>query len=98
MWVKKSFSGTNPLGISVRAYSKTETGETQLTINRLNEIRRILGISVFKILGFDNKHIFNINNSTRNNGYNYIAYSEKLTQQYEEIICPLSFKKANRIT
>ncbi|MGV7108065.1 helix-turn-helix domain-containing protein [Flavobacterium sp. U410] len=76
----------NQLGLSIRAYSKIETGETQLTINRLNEISRILGISAFEILGFDNRHIFNINSSIGNNGYNYIAYSEKLTQQYEETI------------
>jgi transcriptional regulator with XRE-family HTH domain len=30
------------LGLSTRAYSKIETGETQLTINRLNEISTIL--------------------------------------------------------
>ena len=35
----------NQLGLSVRAYSKIETGETQLTINRLNEISRIMGTS-----------------------------------------------------
>ena len=32
------------MNISVRAYSKIESGETQLTINRLNEIANILTI------------------------------------------------------
>ncbi len=74
------------LGLSTRAYSKIETGETQLTINRLNEISEVLEIQPLEILGFDDKKIFNINNSTGNNGYNNIMYPDKLIQQYEETI------------
>jgi transcriptional regulator with XRE-family HTH domain len=74
------------LGLSTRAYSKIETGETQLTINRLNEISSILEVQPMEVLGFDDKKIFNINNSTGNNGYNNILYPEKLIQQYEETI------------
>ena len=76
----------NQLGLSVRAYSKIETGETQLTINRLNEICRIMGVDPIEVLGFDDKNIFNINNSTGNNGYNYINFPDKLVQQYEQTI------------
>jgi transcriptional regulator with XRE-family HTH domain len=74
------------LGLSTRAYSKIETGETQLTINRLNEISAILEVQPMEVLGFDDKKIFNINNSTGNNGYNNIFFPEKLIQQYEETI------------
>jgi transcriptional regulator with XRE-family HTH domain len=74
------------LGLSTRAYSKIETGETQLTINRLNEISAILEVQPMEVLGFDDKKIFNISNSTGNNGYNNIMYPEKLIQQYEETI------------
>lgn len=74
------------LGLSTRAYSKIETGETQLTINRLNEISKVLEIEPMQLLGFDDKKIFNINNSTGNNGYNNIFFPEKLVQQYEETI------------
>jgi len=74
------------LGLSTRAYSKIETGETQLTINRLNEISAIFEIDPMEILGFDDAKIFNINNSTGNNGYNNIFFPEKLVQQYEETI------------
>jgi transcriptional regulator with XRE-family HTH domain len=74
------------LGLSTRAYSKIETGETQLTINRLNEISAILEVQPMEVLGFDDKKIFNINHSTGNNGYNNIMYPEKLIQQYEETI------------
>jgi transcriptional regulator with XRE-family HTH domain len=74
------------LGLSTRAYSKIETGETQLTINRLNEISKVLEMEPLQLLGFDDKKIFNINNSTGNNGYNNIFFPEKLIQQYEETI------------
>ena len=76
----------NQLGLSVRAYSKIETGETQLTINRLNEISRIMGVDPIEVLGFDDKNIFNIHNSTVNNCYNYINFPDKLVQQYEQTI------------
>ena len=38
------------LGLTTRAYSKIETGETQLTINRLNEISKILIIIKYDCL------------------------------------------------
>ncbi len=41
------------LGISLRAYSKIESGETQMTIERLNEIITILEINPNQILKFD---------------------------------------------
>ena len=49
----------NELGITTRAYSKIETGETQLTINRLDKICKILKVSPEELLGFDSALIFN---------------------------------------
>ena len=77
------------LGISTRAYSKIETGETQLTINRLNEISEALKISPLEILGFDEKQVFNQCNNNQNIGINHINMPEKLIQQYEETIASL---------
>jgi len=79
----------NQLGLSTRAYSKIETGETQLTINRLNEISEILGIDPIEILGFDHENIFN--NCTQEGNYNTIGKSiyhmpDKLMEQYEKRI------------
>ena len=79
----------NQLGLSIRAYSKIETGETQLTINRLNEISSILGVEPLEVLGFDDKQIFN--NCKQDGDYNTIGtsvfnYPEKLIQQYEKTI------------
>jgi transcriptional regulator with XRE-family HTH domain len=77
------------LGLSTRAYSKIEAGETQLTINRLNEISRVLGIEPIEILGFDHKNIFNNctqegDNSTMGTS-TYLA-PDKLMVQYEQRI------------
>jgi transcriptional regulator with XRE-family HTH domain len=79
----------NKLGLSIRAYSKIETGETQLTINRLNEISEALGVNPIEVLGFDEKNIFNFNNSQGNMGINHINVPEKLMQQYEKTIAVL---------
>lgn len=74
------------LGLSTRAYSKIETGETQLTINRLNEISRILGITPIEALGFDDKQIFNNCKQDGYIGINNINLPEKLIEQYETTI------------
>ena len=74
------------LGLSVRAYSKIETGETQLTINRLNEISNIMGVDPIEVLGFDEKQVFNNCKQEGNIGINHISLPEKLVQQYEETI------------
>ena len=72
--------------MSLRAYSKIESGETQLTINRINEISNILEIKPLDLLGFDEKNIFNIHNTTENNEYNLISSSDKMIEHYEEVI------------
>jgi hypothetical protein len=74
------------LGLSTRAYSKIETGETQLTINRLNEISNILGVAPLEILGFDDKQVFNNCKQEGNIGINHINLPEKLMKQYEKTI------------
>lgn len=74
------------LGLSTRAYSKIETGETQLTINRLNEISAILGVQPMEVLGFDDKKVFNFYNSNDINNVKNINMPEKLIKQYEETI------------
>jgi len=77
------------LGLTTRAYSKIESGETQLTINRLNEISEILGVEPMEVLGFDDKQVFN--NCKQEGNQNTIGttnfyFPEKLMQQYEKTI------------
>jgi transcriptional regulator with XRE-family HTH domain len=74
------------LGLTTRAYSKIESGETQLTINRLNEISKILGVDPIEAMGFDHQNIFN--NCNQEGNYNTIGSSthqmpDKLIEQYE---------------
>ena len=74
------------LGLTTRAYSKIESGETQLTINRLNEITAILGVDPIEALGFDHQNIFNNCTQEGNIGINHINLPEKLIEQYEKRI------------
>ena len=77
------------LGLSIRAYSKIETGETQLTINRLNEISKALGIDPIEVLGFDDKQVFNNCKQDGYIGINHINLPENIMQQYEKTIAVL---------
>ena len=88
--VSQDFIATQ-LGISVRAYSKIETGETQLTITRLNEICAILEVDPMKVLVFDEKKVFNFNNNATGvcNGEYHSTIPDKLISQYEETISSL---------
>jgi transcriptional regulator with XRE-family HTH domain len=74
------------LGLTTRAYSKIESGETQLTINRLNEITKILGVDPIEALGFDHQNIFNNCTQEGNIGINHINLPDKLIEQYEKRI------------
>ena len=74
------------LGLSTRAYSKIESGETQLTINRLNDIAHILGIKPIEVLGFDHKNIFNKYAQEANFNQVQSPIIEKLMEQYERRI------------
>ena len=77
------------LGLSIRAYSKIENGETQLTINRLNEISKALGVDPIEVLGFDDKQVFNNCKQDGYIGINHINLPEKLIQQYDKTIAVL---------
>jgi transcriptional regulator with XRE-family HTH domain len=77
------------LDLSTRAYSKIESGETQLTISRLNDISKILEVDPLEILGFDHQQVFNNYGKQEGNIGNFGTYNvipEKLIQQYEKTI------------
>jgi transcriptional regulator with XRE-family HTH domain len=63
------------LGLSTRAYSRIEQGETELTIKRLNEICQILEIDPLQLIDFDAKRIFSVTGCTGNNGVGAIYNS-----------------------
>lgn len=75
------------LGISGRAYSKIESGETQITIIRLNDISVVLNVTTHEMLGFDPTNAFN-NGPTGGDlttaASKYPLLTKKLIEQYEE--------------
>ena len=81
----QDYIATN-LGISNRAYSKIETGETNLTIDKLNSISEVLEVSPFDILGFNEKQLFTNCTQEGNIGINNIVMSDKLSDSYEKHI------------
>lgn len=79
------------LDLSLNGYGKIEREETELTLNRLNEIAKILDVKVFDLLGFDeNKIFFNQNSHDNSTGANIILQQQEVTnherKQYESRI------------
>ena len=79
------------LGISVTAYGNIERGDTDVSMERLEQISKILDLSVQDILSFDEKKVFNVmhnqvvNNTGAETGIiNYHEFSERLQKLYEE--------------
>jgi transcriptional regulator with XRE-family HTH domain len=52
------------LGITTNGYGKIERGESNLNLERLNQIAEVFGISTQDILNFDESVIYNIQNMT----------------------------------
>jgi len=65
------------LGISIRTYSRLESGETPMTIRRLNRLCEILNVTISKILFYQedaNREIDPL--EFENKIYSYIDYLE----------------------
>ncbi len=85
------------LGLSIRAYSKIESGETQLTINRLNEISKILNVAPQEILGFDATIVFNNGNNQQGGKYENTVYHQTEVKFIKELYEKLLTEKDIRI-
>lgn len=83
------------LSLSIRAYSKIESEETQLTIKRLNEISEILQVEPEEILDFDTSLVFY--NSPNQKGGNYVAYNNTSIDQVQILYEKLLAEKDRRI-
>ena len=77
------------LGITDRAYNYLESGQTELTVKRINEICEIFKIDAMDFLGFDHNQVFNNCQQEGNIGINYIQVPDKLIDQYERHIASL---------
>ena len=84
------------LELSLNGYGKIEREETELTLNRLTEIAKILEVKVFDLLGFDeNKIFFNQTSHDSSTGWaaNIVLQQQEVTNhersQYESRISDL---------
>jgi transcriptional regulator with XRE-family HTH domain len=56
---------------SIQGYSKLERGETDPSIGKLEEIARVLGISLQDLLGLNESNVVNVAGNCQNTRYNY---------------------------
>jgi hypothetical protein len=80
------------LNVTQRAYSSIENGKTQLTVDRLFEIAKILNVTVIEILDLEITTSYNNNfnnGATHNKGGDFIFKKDDFEEQrklYERII------------
>ena len=88
------------LKIQQAAYSAIETGKTDIKYSQLEKISEILEIDLAKLIGFDEKTVFNVTNDmSNNNGENQTGvavqnstnsekqlYEQMLVMQKERIV------------
>jgi transcriptional regulator with XRE-family HTH domain len=55
------------LKIQQAAYSAIETGKTDIKYSQLEKVAEILEIDLAKLIGFDEKTVFNVTNDMSNN-------------------------------
>jgi transcriptional regulator with XRE-family HTH domain len=59
------------LNISLNGYGRLERDEVEITVNRLEDIAKILEMDLLQVLGFDENKIFNINYNHNHNQNNH---------------------------
>ncbi len=76
------------LGISQTAYSKIESNQTQITIDRLKEIANVLEISEIELINGAPINQFNVENIEKNFAYIH-SFMESHKELYEATITHL---------
>lgn len=51
------------LELSLSGYSKLERGEIDVSLSRITQIAKLLGVELSQLLNFDSSQIFNLNNN-----------------------------------
>ena len=81
---------SDKLEISITAFSKIERGLTNQSINRLEQISNILGVSIFTLFYDENSTKNHIDNPLQNDSYSTLekelAYTKELLKAKDEII------------
>lgn len=74
------------LDLSMNGYGKIEREETELTLNRLNEIAKILEVKVFDLLGFDESKIFfNQSSHDSSTGASIVLQQQEITNNERKL-------------
>ena len=73
------------LGINQDTYSKIETGKSPLSLERLGHISEIFEMSVFDLMSFDEKILFNNYNHAQQTGF-FGTFYGNVTGTNEELI------------
>ncbi len=71
------------LEVSQKTYSNFENNKTTPNFSQIEEISKILDISILDFLEDSEKYNFYQNNTGTNNGFVVNNFSEKLIEQYE---------------
>jgi transcriptional regulator with XRE-family HTH domain len=88
------------LNISPAAYSKMERGGTEIKVTQLEEIAKIFGVDAQTIMNFDEKQIFNFNNSHQNTVGNreaHVYHNDKLVEHLEKEVVHLRTENSRLI-
>ncbi|MGB0402866.1 MAG: helix-turn-helix domain-containing protein [Salibacteraceae bacterium] len=83
------------LDIALKTYSRYELEEGNITIERLNQICKILEIDALQLLGSDLSNIFN-NNNYHSEG-DFVAYNATSIKEVKELYEKLLLEKEKRI-
>ncbi len=85
----KGYSQENMAGeldMSITGYGKIERNEVSLSLDKLQEIAKILDVQMEQILGFDEAIAFNNFNSSINNQIGHSSFPPEMKQLYEDKI------------
>lgn len=76
------------LSMSLSGYGKIERDETDVTLNKMNQIAKILDTDLNTILSFDKNQVFNLYNNKNANAivsYQQVVTGEELSKKIIEI-------------
>jgi transcriptional regulator with XRE-family HTH domain len=77
------------LNISPTTYGDIERNKSELTINRVVEIAKVLEVNYLQILEFNPNQIFNFHNSSTANGFYGTVHQNKIDEATHELIAEL---------
>ncbi len=88
---------SDKLGVSLNAYHKKETGQSQINVSELETISKVLEVPIQEIVS-DNDKYCNLNNTFNDHAAGFVFHnlSEKINDTKDEIIASLKRENANK--